>query len=248
MRPAILILAVLASACGGGAGDTGVVIPSCAGVPILGSQQIESVRKQFPRFEPELYCAGANPRDTSTFLPKNYTPARFFGNVRSSSEEATPLGIKFKANGFNLNDISLALPARLDYFDIDGKPFSVQLPPLESDRLIRVAAGEIDQIFVSVKEQLAAQFPNNPEMQQVSPSTINVRFQASVFYVSSLDVWAGGVTSGDGKSIEVAIFHFSPRQKIPISWRGIPGVSKSWLEHEFKNAVFIQSGHPELAK
>lgn len=245
----LLALALLLSGCGG-ASDTGVISASasCSGVPILTPDQINLIRTKFPRLEPELYCGGANIHDPSTLLPSNYTPARFFGNNRPSSDALTPLGISFKSNGFDSQDIAFAMPTRIDYFDVDGQPFFVDLPAAEGDRQIRVTASEIDNIFLAVKQELLTQFPNNPEMQQVPPWAITIRFQASVFYVNALNVWAGGVTSGDGKSIDVALLHLSPRVKTPISWRGIPGISKSWLAHEIRNAIFIQSGHPELAK
>ncbi|HSC77414.1 MAG TPA: hypothetical protein VLB32_02525 [Candidatus Acidoferrales bacterium] len=244
----LLALLVLLWGCAGGGGsDTDVVIPSCSGASILTPDRLGVIRIKFPLFEPELYCGTANIRDTSTFLPSNYTPARFFGRNRPSPDGVTPLGIRFRSNGFDAQDIAFALPTRIDYFDVDGQPFFVDLPMPEDDRQVRVTAAEIDRIFLAVKEQLRTQFPSNPEMQQVSPSSITVTFQASVFYVDTLRVWAGGVTSGNGTSIEVAVFHLSPRVKTPISWRGIPGVSGSWLAHEIRNAIFIQSGHPELA-
>lgn len=243
----IVLVALFLCGCGMGGGDTGVVTPSCSGFIILNAEQIKLVRSKFARFEPELYCAGTDTRNPSTFLPNNYTPARFLGDNRPSSDQVTPLGITFQANGFDAEDIQFALPSRIDYFDIDGQLFSVTLPAAESDRQIRISASEIDSIFLAVKQDLLVEFPQFPEMQGVAPSSISVRFQASVFYVAPLNSWAGGVTSGNGKSIEVALFHLSPRVKTPISWRGIPGVSKSWLSHEIRNAIFIQSGHPELA-
>jgi len=241
-----LILVLLLLGCGG-ASDTGVILSSCSGAPILTPDQINLIRTKFPRFESESYCGGANIHDPSTLVPSNYTPARFFGNNRPSSDALTALGISFKSNGFDSQDIAFALPTRIDYFDVDGQPFFINLPAAEGDRQIRVTASEIDNIFLAVKQELLTQFPNNPEMQQVPPWAITVRFQAGVFYVDALNVWAGGVTSGDGKSIEVALLHLSPRVKAPISWRGIPGISKGWLAHEIRNAIFIQSGHPELA-
>ncbi|MGH9777298.1 MAG: hypothetical protein ACRD5I_02700 [Candidatus Acidiferrales bacterium] len=248
MRAAILFLTLLAlSACAGTSGDTGVVVPSCSGAPILTPSQIDFVRTQFALFQPELYCAGTNPREVFRLRPDNYTPARFFGNNRASTEQVTPLGIRFQSSGFDSEDIPVALPQQIDYFDFLGQPFSRQLPVDESGRLIRVTPDEIDDIFLDVKEYLRVQYPQFPEMQLVSSASITVRFQAAVFYVEPNDVWAGGVTSTDGKAIEVAIFHLSPREKIPISWRGISGVSQSWLFHEIRNAIFIQSGHPEFA-
>ncbi len=249
MRAGLVFLAFLfSSACGaGGSSDTGVVVTSCAGTPILSGNQINSVRAQFPRFEPELYCPGTNPREVFNLRPNNYTPARFLGNNRSSNEQVTSLGIHFTANGFDADDIAIALPHRIDYLDFLGQPFSRQLPDDENARLIRVTPAEIDGIFLAVQEHLRVQFPQFPEMQQVPPTTITVRFQATVFYVEPNGVWAGGVTSTNGKNIEVAVFHLSPREKIPISWRGIPGVSASFLFHEIRNAIFIQSGHPEFA-
>ena len=243
----IALVALFLSGCGMGGSDTGVVTSSCSGFVILSSDQMNLVRSNFPLFEPELYCAGTDIHNPSTFLPGNYTPARFLGGNRPSSDRVTSLGITFQANGFDAEDIQFALPSRIDYFDIDGQLFTVVLPSAESDRQIRTSASEIDRIFLAVKQDLQAQYPQFPEMQQVSPSSIKVRFQASVFYVAPLNAWAGGVTSGDGRSIEVALFHLSPRVKTPISWRGIPGVSNSWLSHEIRNAIFIQSGHPELA-
>jgi len=179
--------------------------------------------------------------------PDNYTPARFFGNNRPSADRVTSLGIRFQSNGFDAEDIPVALPQEIDYFDIIGQPFSRQLPADENGRRIRVTPDDIDGIFLAVKEHLRVQFPQFPEMQQVSPASITVRFQAAVFFVEPNDVWAGGVTSRDGKNVEVAVFHLSPREKAPISWRGISGVSQSWLFHEIRNAIFIQSGHPEFA-
>lgn len=247
MRRAIPFLGfILLSACGN-SNDPNVILASCSGVPILTASQIDLVKTKFQLFQPELYCAGTNPQEVFKLRPDNYTPARFFGNSRASTEQITPLGIHFQSNGFDAEDISLALPQQIDYFDIVGQPFLRQLPADEGARLFRVTAAEIDEIFLSVKEQLLVQYPQFPEMQQIAPGSIAVRFHASVFYVGALDVWAGGVTSGDGKKVEVAIFHLSPREKIPISWRGIPGVSASWLFHEIRNAIFIQSGHPELA-
>ena len=247
MRKTILFLALLSfSACGGNPSDPGVIVASCSGVPILTPSQIELVKAEFPRFQPELYCAGTNPREVFNLRPDNYSPARFFGNNRPSTDQVTPLGIRFRSNGFDAEDIPVALPRQINYFDIIGQPFSRQLPADENGRLIRVTAPEIDRTFLAVREHLRVQFPQFPEMQQVSPASLTVRFQAAVFYVEPNDVWAGGVTSKDGKIVEVAVFHLSPREQIPISWRGISGVSNSWLFHEIRNAIFVQSGHPEL--
>jgi len=247
MRTRILLLVLLTlSACGGNLGDAGVVVASCAGVPILTPNQIELVRTKFSRFQPELYCAGTNPQEVFRLRPDNYTPARFFGNNRPSTTQVSPLGIQFQANGFDADDIPVALPQTINYFDIVGQPFARQLPTAEGARLIRVTGDEIDTIFLSVKDYLRVQYPQYPEMQQVPPTSLTVRFQAAVFYVEPNDVWAGGVTSKDGKIVEVAVFHLSPREQIPISWRGISGVSNSWLFHEIRNAIFVQSGHPEL--
>ncbi len=249
MRAIVLALAISASACAGGAGgvEDEVVIASCVGKPIFTPEQVSKVREQFARFDPELYCAGADPRNLETLRPNNYAPARFFGQSRGQPPQVTGLGITYKTNGFDLVDIPFALPARIDYYDITGQPFSVTLPESESDRQIRVTATVIDKVFLDVKDELARQFPNAPEMQQVSPATITATFESSVFFVPSHDLWAGGLTTGDGKSVVVAVFQLSPRQKIPISWRGIPTISKGWLAHELRNAIFIQSGHPELA-
>jgi hypothetical protein len=244
---AIALISLFLSACGAGGGDTGVIVSSCSGFPILTPEQVSFVKGKFPLFQPELYCTGTDIRSPSTFAPENYTPARFLGSARLSAEQVTPLGITFQPNGFHAEDIQLALPTQVDYFDIEGRPFTVALPSEEGDRQIRVSASQIDSIFLTVREELRVQFPQFPEMQQVQPSSLKVNFQASVFYIAPLNTWAGGVTSGNGRSIDVAVFHLSPRVKTPISWRGIPGVSSSWLAHEIRNAIFIQSGHPELA-
>jgi len=244
----VLALAISASGCAGvGSLSDEVIIASCTGKPLFTSEQINKVREQFARFEPERYCGNADPRNLETLRPDNYTPARFFGQSRAQPPQVTGLGITYKTNGFDLIDIPFALPQRIGYFDIAGQPFSVTLPESETDRQIRVTATAIDRVFLDVKDELARQYPNNPEMQQVSPATITVTFESSVFFAPSHDTWAGGLTTGDGRSVVVAVFQLSPRQKVPISWRGIPPISKGWLAHELRNAIFIQSGHPELA-
>ena len=169
MRGIVLLLAISASACAGAGGVAGeIVIASCAaGKPIFTPEQISKVREQFPRFEPELYCAGADPRNLETLRPDNYVPARFFGQSRGQPPQVTGLGITYKTNGFDLVDIPFALPPRIDYYDVAGQPFSVTLPERETDRQIRVTATEIDSVFLDVKDELARLFPNNPEMQQV---------------------------------------------------------------------------------
>lgn len=246
-------LLLLSAGCGSGGGSPEIIVPSAAQArpdchAILTSEQIEEVRSQFALFQPELYCLGANPSDGSSLLPENYVPARWFGEQRPSDLHQTGLGIQYKGNGFERFDVLFSLPTRIDYFDTEGNPFSVELPNSDLDRQIRVTATAIDQVFLAVQDDLGQQFP---EVRDVNPSSITLKFEPTIFFVFSSnfgDTWAGGVTSLDGRNIHVAFFHLSPRQKLPISWRGIPGVSRGWLENEFRNALLIQTGHTELAE
>lgn len=244
---------LLAVGCGGANRDSSsseIILPTaCAeGQTILTQQQIELVQSQFSSFQAELYCDGAVASDPTTLTPDNYVPARWFGQTRPFMSQQTPLGVHYESNGFDFADIAFSLPTQIDYFDVDGQPFSVGLPGDEGNRQVRVTATEIDRIFLAVQDTLARQFP---EVREVSPSSITVNFQATIFFVTNSnfgDTWAGGATLPDGRTIHVAFFELSPHRKIPISWRGIPGVSAGWLENEFRNALCIQSGHPECAQ
>lgn len=230
---------------------------------ILTTSDVEVVRANFPRFQPESFAPGVSP-SSSILDSSNFVPARFFGTSQPQGFVQTPGGVRIETNGFGRLEQPF-LPERVDYFDRNrtqylvrlarrdlkpsqeirrrlGLPTSGDFPPLWTDPTdTRIQLDEVDLIMSRVKEA-AAEFL--PAVSNLPPNTCEIVVEPTIFYVRNSnhgDTWAGGLVNplGDGRyRLHVSVFYIN-NERIFADWR-------PFLAHEALNCYVMAVGRRDL--
>lgn len=260
LTPAALIWGLIG--CGG---DWSIlrVAPTDPAKPILSPAQISVVRQTFPSFQPELFGPGANPLDLRSFLPNNFSPARFFGPALAQGWKPTPSGILVESNGYH--GYAAPLPSTGTYFTREGQPYAVQLAAFQRSALnalqsymglpqtadprpiqIDLQAGRVDLLeleneLLAIRSSLSQAIP---AIANVDPRRCRVVVEPSIFYVTGStagNVWASGATlplDGGGFEIHLAVFYIKGSGEI-VNWQDV-------LVDEALNFYVASVGRPDL--